>query len=172
MTATDITSLRALYEAATGGEWRAVPDDVGPVRISSTAAQSGFASGPFTVVGSSEWTYCTDEDAAFIAAAHTAFPALLAAAEKLARYEAAMGSDEARDAVGYAIMDETERWSMVAGDTGEDDRIMRTDDSGKEVVVTRVPNGDGAMHLWGSLSPDAVATAALAALARIVEAGE
>lgn len=92
MTAPDITRLRALYEAATGGEWW----------LSGKSVVRAGAKYDDTWIGDVNWRNRT-ANAAFITAAHNAFPALLAAAERLARYEAAMGSEEARETVARAM---------------------------------------------------------------------
>ena len=141
MTAPDIASLRALYEAATPGPWRwEINRKNKSVEICGGHPKQGFGRYDLTVMSFARWgmnsaaprfwnwsngNWSTppkraDElavavpgrehhanwfadidhpDAQIIVAAVSALPALLAAAEKLARYEAAMGSDEAREAV-------------------------------------------------------------------------
>lgn len=82
----------------------------------------------------------------------------------------AIASEELVEKVARAILDESERWHMIAGDVGEDDAVIRDDDFGQGQVVQYVPNGDGGMHLWGTLQPQAVARAAIAAARPYIEA--
>ncbi len=115
MTAPDITRLRALYEAATTGVWEWLPkadsDDREPDPRWENKTEGAFYAGDICLAwfGDCETYYPTsgtppeDYNATFITAAHNTFPALLAAAERLARYEAAMVSEEARETVAAAI---------------------------------------------------------------------
>lgn len=69
-TTLDLCGLRRIAEAATPGPWVVAAENHEDVRIETAAPmpKAEHAYGDQTVIGSSEWTHCTDEDAAFIAA--------------------------------------------------------------------------------------------------------
>ena len=65
--------------------------------------------------------------------------------------------------VARAMRAEEERWRCITGGTGMQDVIVRDDDDGDPVEVSRHPQGDGDMWFWDTRNR-AVAGAAIKAM--------
>lgn len=65
--------------------------------------------------------------------------------------------------VARAMHAEGDRWRCITGGTGMQDVIVRDDDDGEPVEISRHPQGDGGMFFWDTRNR-AVAAAAIKAM--------
>lgn len=71
--------------------------------------------------------------------------------------------------VAWAMHAEEDRWRCITGGTGMQDVIVRDDDDGEPVEISRHPQGDGGMFFWDTRNR-AVAAAAIKAMREPSEA--
>ena len=71
--------------------------------------------------------------------------------------------------VARAMHAEEDRWRCITGGTGMQDVIVRDDDNGEPVEISRHPQGDGDMFFWDTRNR-AVAAAAIKAMREPSEA--
>lgn len=124
--AINVDELKALYEKATPGEWRAdnIDDISGPffryVGNDRVGVPGWSVAGPLSV-GNGECGALTEADARFIAAAHNAFPALLnLIAEERRKREELQEKYDRLCALAGSVCQDVRSLSILAATTVED----------------------------------------------------